>query len=400
MRVLDGVRGRLDDSLARAGLALPWWVAAGSSGFGALFAVVAVGQRGALVPPEPLALAGVLAVTSALVWVVRAVITPPWFKAATVIVAAAVLFTKPVVPDFAPIMLVVLAAEMAAIAGPVVAGTVTGVCVALLGVVWGSVGLVGAPVYMVAVLLGFTGGYMFRWYVRALEAERASQQSAREQAILAERQRIAREVHDVVAHSLSITLLHLTGARRALQQDRDVDDAIDGLTEAERVGRAAMAEIRRTVGLLANSPASLRPLPGAADIAGLVEETRAAGLDVRYDQVGALTAVGDVAGLGLYRIVQESLANVAKHAPDAVARIRLHVGADDGIRLTVRNGLATPPGPVSDGSGLTGMSARARQLGAVLRAGPDGGDWLVDVTVPVERCAPTEFGGEHLGDGR
>src|SRR5260370_23167810 len=98
-------------------------------------------------------------------------------------------------------------------------------------------------------------------------------------AILRARQRIAREVHDVVAHSLSITLLHLTGARRSLQEDRDVDEAVDALTEAERVGRTAMAEIRGTVGLLPRSPSGTRPLPGVYDLAGLLERTPAAGLD-------------------------------------------------------------------------------------------------------------------------
>ncbi|ONF61744.1 sensor histidine kinase, partial [Amycolatopsis keratiniphila] len=120
-----------------------------------------------------------------------------------------------------------------------------------------------------------------------------------------ERQRIAREVHDVVGHSLSITLLHLTGARHALQQDRDVDEAIEALTEAEQVGRAAMADIRRTVGLLADSPSGSAPLPGVEDIATLVERTRSAGLAVRYTQEGDLGRVGASEGLGLYRIVQE-----------------------------------------------------------------------------------------------
>jgi signal transduction histidine kinase len=235
---------------------------------------------------------------------------------------------------------------------------------------------------MVAVLLGYTAGSVLRWYVRALDAELGKQDAVREQAVLAERQRIAREVHDVVAHSLSITLLHLTGARRALQQDRDVDEAIDGLTEAERVGRAAMADIRRAVGLLARAPAGTKPLPGADDIAGLVERTRAAGVDVRYEQQGEPATVGASTGLGLYRIAQESLANIAKHAPDATARIHLCVDQDS-TRLTVRNGLpSTASDPVSGGAGLPGMRERAAQLGAELSAGPLGGQWVVEITVP------------------
>ena len=76
-------------------------------------------------------------------------------------------------------------------------------------------------------------------------------------------------MHDVIAHSLSVTLLHVTGARRGLQEDRDIDDAVDALSDAERLGRQAMADIRRTVGLLDDGPAKIAPEPGVADIAAL-----------------------------------------------------------------------------------------------------------------------------------
>jgi signal transduction histidine kinase len=379
---LDGFRTRLEGSLADAGLAIPWWVATCATGSDAVFALVAAAQRIAALPPALIALAALLAVMSALVYAITGELVPPWLKSIAVLAAVAILLTHPVVPDFAPVTLVVLAAEVAVTSRFALAITVTGVGIAELGVAAVWTGLVGFPVYVAAVLLGLAGGYMLRWYVRTLDAERRGRDAVREQAILAERQRIAREVHDVVAHSLSITLLHLTGARRALQQDRDVDEAADALTEAETVGRAAMADIRRTVGLLAHAPLGTRPLPGIDDIAELVERNRAAGLAVRYEQHGDLAAVSDTAGLGLYRIAQESLANIAKHAPDATARIQLRIGPA-GTRLTVRNGLpATAPNPTTSGSGLMGMSARATQLGAELCAGPDGDNWVVDVTVP------------------
>jgi signal transduction histidine kinase len=379
--VIKRLRARLEASLARSGLTLPWWVPVGAA-VGIVFAIVALAQRGALLPPTPLALTGLLEAASILVWAVTGEIAPPWLKSSTIIAAVAIQLTHPVVPDFAPIVLVFLTAEMAAIARPRLSVVVAGVSIAVLG--WAGIwsGLVGYPVYIVAVLLGYTAGCVLRWYVRALDAERGKQDAVREQAVLAERQRIAREVHDVVAHSLSITLLHLTGARRALQQDRDVDEAVDGLTEAERVGRVAMADIRRAVGLLARTPAGTRPLPGADDIAGLVERTRAAGVDVHYEQQGEPSTVGASAGLGLYRIAQESLANIAKHAPDATARIHLHVDQES-TRLIVRNGLpATCSDAASGGAGLPGMRERAAQLGADLSAGPLGGQWVVDITVP------------------
>jgi signal transduction histidine kinase len=352
------------------------------SAFGAVLAVAAVAQRGAPVPPAPIALAGLLAVVTALGWAVTGRIAPPWLKSLTVVVAVAILLAEPVVPDFAPVMLVVLTAETAAIARPVVALSVAAAGVATLSVASARVGLVGYPVYVAAVLLGLAGGVMMRWYVRALGAERAARDAARDQAVLAERQRIAREVHDVVAHSLSITLLHLTGTRHALKQDRDIEEALEGLEEAERVGRAAMADIRRTVGLLAEAPAGTRPLPDARDIGALVERTRAAGLAVHYERDGDLAGVPDLAGLGLYRIAQESLANVAKHGAGAPARMRLDVGAGK-ARLTVRNRLPAGALPTAaGGSGLTGMAARAGQLGAEFSAGPEGTDWVVAVSVP------------------
>jgi signal transduction histidine kinase len=379
-----GFRARLEASLAGAGLAIPWWVAVCASSFGGVLGLVAMAQRSFPVPSAPMAVGAVLTMTSPLVYFTTGRIAPPALKSAAVVAGVTILLTAPVVPDFAPVVLVVLAADVSVTARPALTFTVTGVSVALVGAAGLWEHLVGSPVYVAAVLLGFAGGSMMRWYIRALEAERGEQESAREQALLMERQRIAREVHDVVGHSLSITLLHLTGARRALQQDRDVDEAVEALTEAERVGRLAMTDIRRTVGLLARSSSGTRSLPGIEDLAGLVERTRAAGLDVRYEQRGNLAAVGASAGLGLYRIAQESLANIAKHAPDATALVHLCVDAD-GTRLAVRNGLppGVPGGAVS-GSGLSGMSARATQLGAKLSAGPSGDHWVVDVTVPGE----------------
>ena len=383
------MRERLEKSLALSRITLPWWVAVSANGCTGALILVAVGQRTGVLPPALLALPVLLTLSTSLIWLVTGRIVPAWVKGVTVLAAVALLLGEPRIPDFAPIALVILAAEMALIARPALALVLAVLDVAVLCWAAAGPGLTGFAVYIAAVLLGVSAGFMLRWYVRALAAERAGQTSAREQAILEERQRIAREVHDVVAHSLAVTMLHLTGARHSLQQDRDVDDAIEGLTEAERVGRAAMADIRRTVGLLSHAPADRHALPGADDIAGLAEHTRSAGLDVRFEQEGDPGQVAGVAGLALYRITQESLANIAKHAPTSTARVRLHVGAA-GIRLTVRNAL---PGPVAvlspGGSGLTGMAARAQQLGADLRTGPEGGDWVVDLTVPSDAGTST-----------
>ena len=129
---------------------------------------------------------------------------------------------------------------------------------------------------------------MLRWQMRALAAERSERERERERATLAERQRIAREIHDLVAHSLSVTMLHVTGAKQALVEDHDVDDAVAALSDAEQVGRQAMAEIRRTVGVLATEPTGAHPLPCAEDIDALVAQVRDAGLPVDYRSRGDL----------------------------------------------------------------------------------------------------------------
>jgi signal transduction histidine kinase len=377
--LLSGIRARMEASLAQKGMTVPWWVPAYSTGASLVISVIAVAQRGA---PWPVVLGGLLGISPLLVWAVNGRMMHSWVEAVLVFGAVTLLLTRAATPDFAPFLMVVLVGELAAICPPALAIAFTAVSVAELIVADVRGQLEGSPLYVIGILLGLSVGITIRWYIRALDAERDRQGVAREQAMLAERQRIAREVHDVVAHSLTITLLHVTGARRALQQDHDVAEAADALVEAERVGRGAMADIRRTVGLLAGTPSGTQPLPGIDDIAGLIERTRAAGLEVRYEQKGDLSEIGAADGLGLYRIAQESLANIAKHAPNAPAEVRLCANGS-GTRLTVRNSLpASAPGAGSNGSGLAGMSARATQLGAEFSAGPNGEVWVVDVTVP------------------
>ena len=214
---------------------------------------------------------------------------------------------------------------------------------------------------------------------------RAAQADLARQATAAERRRIAGEIHDVAAHSLAVTLLHLTGARMRVQRERGQAWLIDALGEAERMGRQSLDDVRRTVGLLQDSSNAMAlPLPGAADLAGLVEEYRAAGLDVSLRVHGEPAAVAPATGLALYRIAQEALANAVKHAPGAGVQVSLDIGHDAVLR--VHN--PVPPGVliVSDGGtglGVGGMRERARLLAGSLRAGPDGaGYWLVECVLP------------------
>lgn len=241
----------------------------------------------------------------------------------------------------------------------------------------------GLPTYLVGIAFGWMAGLMLQYQRRFLYQERGYQDIRAAQAADEERHRIAREVHDVIAHSLSVTLLHLTAARHALETDRDVEEAVEALTDAERLGRQAMADIRRTVGLLDARPWKQVPEPGVEDIEDLVGDFVRAGLDVRYDREGDLGAVSPAVGLALYRIGQESLANVVKHAYGASARVRLAVDATV-VTLTVDNTVpAGLPAQRGAGMGLSGMRQRAELLGGRMTAGPSGRGWSVRAGIPL-----------------
>jgi signal transduction histidine kinase len=231
---------------------------------------------------------------------------------------------------------------------------------------------------------------------RLLLAEQIQAQEAlAEHAAADERRRIAREVHDVIAHSLSVTLLHVTGARRALQLDRDVDDAVEALELAEQLGRQAMADIRRTVGLLDQGPqgpakaAQTAPEPGIDDIGVLVQDFAKAGLAVTLHVDGPTNRVSAAVGLALYRITQESLANIAKHAPDSRCSVVLDISASS-ARLAVNNQLpaavaaAESSEGLSEGRGLRGMRQRVELLGGAIEVGPCHDGWSVHAEIPLE----------------
>lgn len=158
---------------------------------------------------------------------------------------------------------------------------------------------------------------------------------------------------------------------------------MEALTDAERLGRQAMADIRRTVGLLDARPWKQVPEPGVEDITDLVGDFVRAGLDVRYEHDGDLGAVSPAVGLALYRIGQESLANVVKHAHGASASVRLAVD-DTMVTLTVHNTLpAGLPPQRGAGMGVSGMRQRAELLGGRMTVGPSDHGWSVRAGIPL-----------------
>jgi len=373
---------------AANGLAYPWWIPLTSGLFEIGIVVIALAQRGVLVPPEPAVGVLVIILASHAVQFVF----PGTFGAiadiAMILGATIWLLLTPVhhpVPaDTAPMLLMVLAAVVTARDG-----VVRGVVVTLLGIgllfgIWQTADIRSPGLYSLEIVLGATVGFMLLWQMRALTAERLARASEHERATMEERERIAREIHDLVAHSLSVTLLQVAGAREALL-DGDQVDAIAALEDAEKVGRDAMADIRSTVSSLRGKPGDLRPLPTAADVPALVEQFSAAGLSVTYDGVGDPRQVVGAAGLGIFRIAQEALANVAKHAPGQTARVQFDVTTTR-ARLAVTNTVAGL-GRIDGGSGLPGMSARAEGIGATLIAGPGSAGWSVELLVPMgSRC--------------
>ena len=216
-----------------------------------------------------------------------------------------------------------------------------------------------------------------------LQQLRAAQADMERNAVATERRRIAGEIHDVAAHALALTVLHLTGLRLRVQREGGDAGLVESLAEAERLGRQSLDDIRRTVGLLQEPSSGIAPpLPGAPDIPGLVEQYRTGGLDVSLELRGEPQSVPPATGLALYRILQESLANAVKHAPGAAVRIDLALERD--ARLSVRNPISTEhPSRNGSGHGLGGMRERADLLGGELSAGPEDGAWRVECVIPI-----------------
>ncbi|WP_227980706.1 sensor histidine kinase [Nocardia spumae] len=297
--------------------------------------------------------------------------------------AQALFLVQPVSPDCSPLVLTVMVGMIAAIA-PKRASLfwmLLAVAEILIFYALGYAELV--QVYVVAIVLGWMVGLMLRFQRQSLDQERENQQIRAAQAADDERRRIAREVHDVIAHSLSVTLLHLTAARHSLETDRDVDEAIDALGDAERLGRQAMADIRHTVGLLDQRPSAMTPEPGLDDIGDLVSDFVGAGLPVTYRLSGDAGSVSASTGLALYRISQESLSNIAKHAPGAAATVDIAVTPME-VTVQVRNTLPAGPAPrTGRGMGINGMRQRTATLNGNLSAGRSGDHWQVRARIPL-----------------
>lgn len=246
-----------------------------------------------------------------------------------------------------------------------------------------------APVWA-SVAVAFAVGRVVRRYrvlaetlarrTEELERERAARE---QQAAELERTRIARDLHDVIAHALSVIVLHASVERDVAG---DVASARDALATIETAGREALGELRRVLGLL--RAAEEEPRAGIERVPELVERARAAGLDAVLCVDGEATQLPVDLEASVYRIVQESLTNALKHAPQARVEVALRYRGEE-LEVEVRDdGNAARSTATAGGYGLLGMRERVRLYGGELAAGAEpGGGFRVRARLPIAGAA-------------
>ena len=233
-----------------------------------------------------------------------------------------------------------------------------------------------------------------RAYVHALEERAALAEANRDaiavRAVSDERARIARELHDVVAHGVSVMVVQAGAARRVI--DREPAKASEAMSAIEATGRQALNELRRLLGMLrsvTNEPTGRAPQPGIDHLDELIAHTREAGLPVTLEIEGTPRHLAPGVDLSAYRIVQEALTNALKHAGPASATVRLSYGADQLEVLVTDDGRGRDPDrAVADGHGLLGMHERVALFDGELQLGNrTGGGFGVRATLPLEVSA-------------
>jgi signal transduction histidine kinase len=323
---------------------------------------------------EGLALLALVAVAAA-AWVAmtfrsgRTQATAVWVCAAAGLAVCA-LDTR----GFAPCYLI--AACTIAVAELPVAAAVTGTAVTTAGltlVLWAR----GEGWMETLIWAGSLSLVLLLGVVRRQREDQARQ--ARSMAALAERARVAREIHDVLAHSLSALSVQLETAAALLEKDRAADAAVL-VDRAGRLARDGLTETRRAVSALRGDPVPLGELVGA-----LADGYRTdLGAPVEVTVSGTPRPLDAEPGLALFRTAQEALTNVRKHAPGSAVTVHLDYQRT-GVRLTVRNdgGGATDRGPAPPGGhGLAGIRERVGLAGGTVTAAPDGDGWRVDARIP------------------
>jgi signal transduction histidine kinase len=249
----------------------------------------------------------------------------------------------------------------------------------------------GIPVLVADILALWVVGVVVRMRrdAAALAVRNEALDREAERAVAAERARIAREMHDIVAHHLSVVVLQAAGARAV------GSPSLTTLEKIEDSGRQALAETRRLLGVLRGSGDEVEraPQPGIAALPALVASIREAGLPVSLAVDGERAQLPGAVDVSAYRIVQEALTNALKHAGPARARVSVHCSGD-AVTIEVRDDGLGAAGTADEagGHGLVGMRERVAVLGGELRAGPEpSGGYAVRAMLPL--------GGRLAGDG-
>ncbi len=236
------------------------------------------------------------------------------------------------------------------------------------------------PLILIAIGLNYLLGRSTR--------ERMERVRSRQLATAEERVRIARELHDIVAHSVSVMTVQIAAARRVASKDPAAAET--ALASAEDTGRQSLDELRRIVNVLraggsaAYEPAPSEPLPGLTNIPKLVNGMREANLDVTLTLEGEAPEVSPSVGLAAYRVMQEALTNVLRHAPKANVKALVSYDPDE-IELQIVDdgeGVDEERTP-SVGHGIVGMRERVAAVGGRVDVGPDNGGWMVHAFIPI-----------------
>jgi signal transduction histidine kinase len=252
---------------------------------------------------------------------------------------------------------------------------------------------------LIAWVLGDSMGYRRAYYAaleeRAARLEREADAQA-QIATAAERARIARELHDVIAHHVSVMVVQADGAGYALESNPE--RARRALAAISATGRQTLTEMRRLLGLLrsGDTRTELTPQPGLGQLRELVEQARAAGMSVSLTQEGAPHPLADGVELAAYRVVQESLTNTRKHAGlAAVASVTLRYDHDGLVVQVSDNGRGDTTAADGTGHGLAGMRERVEMYGGTVTAGPQPqGGYCVTARIPAAPAlARPQFGG-------
>jgi signal transduction histidine kinase len=236
--------------------------------------------------------------------------------------------------------------------------------------------------------IGFIGAAVFLgWAVASRRAYVAEMQNRAQRA---ERLRIARELHDAVAHSIATINVQAGAAEHVIA--RHPEQAAEALAVIKETSKHALAELREVLGVLREDAGAQprAPAAGLAQLEALLERTRGAGLDVQLEVEGQQITLPTAVDLAAYRIVQESLTNVARHSGSPTARVKVTYGRT-GLALSVSDdGRGDQAFTEGAGQGITGMRERAQALGGSLEAGPrpDGG-FEVRVSLPLESASRT-----------